>query len=129
MSVELNGASNGKLDLTANSISLSESGASNFKGDVKTSKANFDLSGASVTDVDGNTDNLDIDASGASNFKGGDLQAVSCKVEATGASSININVSKQIDATASGASSIHYWGDASVTRLDVSGGSSIKKKS
>ena len=126
---ELNGASNGKLSIAATSFTLSESGASTFKGDVSTSKASFDLSGASVTDVDGTAGDLSIDASGASNFKGDDLQAVSCKVEATGASSANINVSKEIDVTATGASSIHYWGGASITHIDVSGGSSVKKKS
>jgi hypothetical protein len=126
---EITGASNGKINVTGTSLMLSQSGASNFKGDVSTSKASFDLSGASTTDVDGTAGDLVIDASGASNFKGGDLKAENCKIEATGASSASINVSKQIEATASGASSIHYWGDASMSKVEVSGGSSIKKKS
>jgi len=127
--VDIDGASNARLTITGNSLKMSQSGASNFRGDVDVTKASFDLSGASVIDVDGTTSDLDIDASGASNFKGGDLQAQSCKIEATGASSANINVSKEIDAAASGASSIHYAGGAAITNLDVSGGSSVKKKS
>lgn len=127
--VEIDGASNAKLSLTGNSIKMSQSGASNFRGDIAVTKSSFDLSGASVIDVDGTTGDLIIDASGASNFKGGDLQAQSCKIEATGASSASINVAKEIDASASGASSIHYAGGASITNLDVSGGSSVKKKS
>jgi hypothetical protein len=50
-------------------------------------------------------------------------------VEATGASSANINVSKEIQATASGGSNIRYDGAASITNIDVTGGSSVKKKS
>lgn len=129
ISFELTGASNAKLSINASSFTVSQSGASNYKGDLNTPKANFDISGASVTDIDGTATNLIIDASGASNFKGNDLNAENCKIEATGASSANINVSKQIDATASGGSSIHYGGGATLSNVDVSGGSTVKKKS
>jgi len=126
---ELNGASNARIDFTATSFELSQSGASNFRGAINSPKTDFDMSGASFTEVSGTTTDLVIDASGASNFKGSDLTAVSCKVEATGASSANINVSKEIQATASGGSSIRYDGGASITNIDVTGGSSVKKKS
>lgn len=126
---DLNGASNAKINTSGTSFIVSQSGASNFKGAINAGKISFDINGASVADVDGSTTNLVVSASGASNFKGGDLQAVSCKIEATGASSANINVSKEIDATATGASSIHYNGGASLTNIDVSGGSTVKKKS
>jgi hypothetical protein len=126
---DLSGASNSHIDFSASSFKLSETGASNFKGTINCPETDFDLSGASVVDVDGTTNNLDIDASGASSFKGNDFTASSCKVEATGASSANINVSKEIQATASGGSNIHYSGSAAITNLDVSGGSSVKKKS
>ena len=117
------------LNITASSFNVSQSGASNYKGKLSTPKADFDISGASVADIDGNADGLAVDASGASNFKGDDLQAVNCKIEATGASSANINVSKDIQATASGGSSIHYSGSASISNVDATGGSTIKKKS
>jgi len=126
---ELNGASNAKIDFTATSFAMDQSGASSFRGAVNSPKTNFDLSGASTTEVNGTTTDLVIDASGASNFKGSDLTAVSCKVEATGASSASINVSKEIQATASGGSTIRYDGAASITNIDVTGGSSVKKKS
>jgi len=129
LNFDLNGASNGKLNINASSLTLSESGASNLKGDINAGKMNFDINGASVIDIDGSTTELIVNAGGASNFKGADLQAVSCKIEATGASSANINVSKTIDATASGASSIHYSGDATLSKVDVSGSSTVKKRS
>ncbi|MFT4154029.1 head GIN domain-containing protein [Parafilimonas sp.] len=126
---ELSGASNTKTNFTAASFVLSQTGASNFKGSVHSGKTSFNMGGASVTDVSGSATDLVIDASGACNFKGSDLTADNCKVEATGASSASINVNKELQATASGGSSIRYSGAANVTNLDVSGGSTVKKKS
>ncbi len=126
---DVNGASTGKVNVKATSFKLSASGASTFKGDATADKMRYDVNGASTTDVDGTTGELSVHASGASNFRGGDLQAESCKIEATGASSASINVSKTIDATASGASSIHYSGNASLSNVDVSGSSTVKKRS
>ena len=126
---DINGASTGRINVKATSFKLSASGASTFKGDVSADKMDYDVNGASTTDVDGATTDLIVSASGASNFRGGDLQAVSCTIQATGASSANINVSKTLDATASGASSIHYSGDATISRIDVSGSSTVKKRS
>ncbi|MGN6214895.1 head GIN domain-containing protein [Parafilimonas sp.] len=126
---ELSGASNAKANFTAASFDLSQTGASNFKGTINSGKTSLDMSGASVTDVNGTATDLIVDASGASNFKGGDLTAENCRIEATGASSASINVNKAIQATASGGSSIRYSGAANITNLDVSGGSTVKKKS
>ncbi len=129
MEAELTGASTAKLSINASSFTLSQSGASNYKGDLNTPKASFDISGACVTDVNGKVSELIVDASGASNFRGDDLISENCKVEATGASSANINVSKDIQATASGGSNIRYSGTATLSNVDVSSGSTVKKKS
>jgi hypothetical protein len=129
LNFDLNGASNGKIDANGTSFTMSESGASNYKGSITTGKAGFDINGASVIDIDGSATDLTVSASGASNFKGGDFQVVNCKIEATGASSANLVVTKDLQATASGASSIHYGGSASISKIDLSGSSTIKKKS
>lgn len=126
---DLSGASTAKINISGTSLVFSESGASTFKGNVNASKTNFDINGASTSEVDGSTSDLIVGASGASNFRGSDLKAESCKIEATGASSASINVSKTINATASGASSIHYSGDATLSNVDVSGSSTVKKRS
>jgi hypothetical protein len=129
LNFDLNGASNGKIDANGTSFMMSESGASNYRGSLTTGKASFDINGASVLELDGRASDLTISASGASNFKGGDFQVETCKIEATGASSANITVAKDLQATASGASSIHYGGSASISKIDVSGSSTVKKKS
>jgi hypothetical protein len=126
--VEVSGASDSKVSMTGRSFKVEATGASDVKGTLTGDKMNFDLSGASTVDVQGTTSTIGIVASGASDFKGYDLQTTSCKAEASGASNININVSKSLDARASGASDIHYSGDATVNNIDVSGSSTIKKK-
>jgi hypothetical protein len=129
LNFDLNGASTGKIDANGTSFTLSESGASTYRGAITSAKAKFDVNGASVTDVDGTTTNLTVEASGASSFRGGDLQSEICQAEATGASSVNLTVTKDLQATASGASSIHYAGGATISKIDVSGSSTVKKKS
>ena len=129
LNFDLNGASNGKLDVNGTSFIMSQSGASNYRGSLTTGKANFDVNGASVVEIDGSATDLTVSASGASNFKGGDFHVENCKVEATGASSANLTVAKDLQATASGASTIHYGGSASISKIDVTGSSTVKKKS
>jgi len=126
--VETSGASDAKVNLSGNDLNIKLSGASDIKGTLTGDKMNFDLTGASTADVNGSTNTIGIVASGASDFKAYDLTSTSCKAEASGASNVNISVSKDLDARASGASDIHYNGGAVITNLDVSGSSTVKKK-
>ncbi len=72
---------------------------------------------------------LKIDASGASDFKGYDLVTDYCDAEATGASSIQITVNKELSVRAGGASDVHYKGEAVIRYLKTSGASSVSKRS
>jgi len=63
-----------------------------------------------------------------SDFKDFDFARNYCKAEVSGAGDVQSTVNKELDAQASGASSIKYKGDAVVKRSDSSGASSIKKK-
>ena len=116
--------------LNANNLRVEASGASNIKGELKAASLVVKLRNASTMTLSGVADNIQIDASNASNLKAMDLVANSCSAEASGASSIRINVTKEFSKVhASGASSIHYKGDASVKNFEASGSSSIKKDS
>jgi Putative auto-transporter adhesin, head GIN domain len=128
----VNGASSAKIvdKLNAAVLKITVSGASNLKGDISANDLHLELSGASTATINGTADNLNIVASSASNLKGFDLVAKSCSAEASGASSIKINVTDEFSKVhASGASSIHYRGNASVKDFEASGASSIKKDS
>ena len=56
---------------------------------------------------------------------GAKLAAKQVKVQAHGASSVEVNVEDSLSVEAGGASSITYHGDAQVVRKDVSGASSV----
>jgi len=116
--------------LTADDLSINLSGASDWKsGELKTKKLSVDISGASDMTVTGSSTDLKIEASGASSFKSWDFATDNCRVQASGASSISFTVNKELNAHASGASSIHYKGEGVIKEIRTSGASNISKKS
>lgn len=110
------------------SLALEMSGASDFKGAVKTNELKLELSGASDATVSGVTNSVSIRSSGASDFKGYDLVADVCSAKASGASDIRITVNKELSADASGASDISFKGSGVIRDQRSSGASSIGKK-
>lgn len=125
----------GGSDLTAESaiasteLVLRVSGGSDFRGAVNTSKLTVNQSGGSDVRISGKANTLNVDASGGSDFKGYDLVADVCDLEASGASDIEITANKEITARASGASDIHYKGSPSVKEAKASGASSVRSRS
>jgi hypothetical protein len=114
--------------LKASSLNLSVSGASEIKGDVQLKSLKADLSGASVIRLTGTAENASIDASGAARANIFELKVDNGNVEASGASHIAITVNKELNASASGGSSIQYKGDAVAKTTNASAGASIKNK-
>ncbi len=114
--------------LSFKNLKIEVSGASTLRGSFRGNSLSLDINGASTADIQGSVTMLSIEASGASTFKGFDLESNSCRARASGASSVSINVIKELDAEASGASSVRYSGNATITKVDVSGASTIKKK-
>lgn len=110
------------------SIKIDISGASTFKADIRVKTLSLDMSGASKTVLAGTADVLKADCSGASDMEAFELNTNTANLDVSGASDIEINVSTDITAEASGASSIRYKGTASVSNVKTSGASSIKKK-
>ena len=130
LKVVVSGASNLKGDIKADDLKFDLTGASSTNASLHSNTLKVGISGASTANLSGSANSLDIDASGASNFKGFDLVANTCTAEASGASTIKVNVTKEISKIqASGASSIHYKGDATIKNFESSGASSIKKDS
>lgn len=128
--LDVGGASAVKLTdpVKTDNISLDISGASSIKGEINAASISFDLSGASVAEITGTTTSLSVESSGASSFRGYELTCDKCKAHASGASGIGVYVNKELVAEATGASTIGYKGSAVITSLNVSGGSSVKKK-
>lgn len=130
LKVVASGASNIKGDIKADDLRFELSGASSVHSSLSSNTLRIGISGASTANVSGSANNLEVDASGASNLKAYDLVANTCIADASGASTIRVNVTKEFSKIhASGASSIHYKGDASIKNFESSGASSIKKDS
>ena len=111
-----------------NNLNLNLSGASDFKGEVQLNALNASISGASDIQIKGTVVNLNVDASGASDFKGYDLQTENCKADVSGASGVQITVNKELNAEASGASSVYYKGNGVIRNLKTGGASSVSRK-
>lgn len=108
---------------------LRVSGGSDFKGAVNADKLTVRQSGGSDVRISGRATTLNVDASGGSDFKGYDLIAEVCELEASGASDIEITANRELSARASGASDIYYKGKPAVKEAKSSGASSVKSRS
>jgi hypothetical protein len=130
-SLEASGGSDVLVDgkILGSDLVLRVSGGSDFKGSVEVTSLTVRQSGGSDIKISGKTSSIIVDASGGSDFKGYDLVADVCDLEASGACDIEITANNEISARASGASEIHYKGKAIVKEAKASGASSVKARS
>lgn len=110
-------------------LSIDMSGASDFKATLDVGIFNAKLSGASDASVSGKAGTVTVDANGASDLKGYELVTDYANIETSGASDVQLTVNKEISAKASGASDVYYKGEAVIMNQQVSGSSSVRKKS
>ena len=115
--------------ISAEEFVVNLSGASDLKGKIDVKKLNMDISGASDATISGVAATVTIEASGASDFKGFDLVTNFCDAKASGASSVNITVNKELSAHASGASSVRFKGEGLIRDIKTSGASNVTRKS
>ena len=115
--------------ISSEDLSVKLSGASDLKGKIDAKKLSFNISGASDATISGNAAELSVDASGASDFKGYELVANYCDAKASGASSVNITVNKELNANASGASNVRFKGEGLIRDIKTSGSSNVTRKS
>ena len=129
--VELSGASNFYDDIEAEVIEMDLSGASNVFGGIYGDHLYIEASGASDVKLEGYTTTLNVELSGASNIKKnivGDhysLVCESCRGDISGASGAYIHCDGEISVALSGASDLHYTGDATTDGCSLSGSSNI----
>jgi len=128
LKINLSGASDLRGDIKAGTLMTELSGASNFKATVQAGALSVKGSGACDIEVSGSGDDLIVDVSGASSVKMYDYLVKGASVEASGASSIKLNVSDMLKAHATGASSVDYKGAASHKEFKSSGASSVRHR-
>ena len=128
--VEASGACNLKATsaIKVEDLKIELSGASDFSGTVNVTRLHLEAAGASNMRINGTANEATIDASGACTMKCYDLKTEHAKIDASGASNINITVNKELNAGASGGSSIFYKGTGLIREISTSGGATIKHR-
>lgn len=109
-------------------ITIDLSGNSTATGDLIAGDSRFDVSGNSSIDLSGSGEGLMIDASGNSEVDLGDFPGVDGTVDASGSSTVIVNLSGRLDADASGSSDIFYLGNPQLGSVETSGSSSIQPR-
>ncbi len=130
--IKASGACDVKIEgtLNAQNLRIELSGASDISGKLNVSgNLKVDLNGASDLTISGMADNMSVDANGASEVKAYEFAVSNCSIEASGASSVQVTVDKELSAELSGASSVRYKGTAVIKEIKTSGASSIARKS
>lgn len=115
--------------IKSSSLRVDVSGGSDFEGKIEANSLTVGASGGSDVRISGTAKQLEIDASGGSDFKGYDLAADICNLQASGGSDVYITINKELIADASGGSDVHYKGAGLIREIKSSGSSSIKKVS
>ncbi len=127
--IDLSGASDFYGDIEAEQIEMDLSGSSDFNGNIVADELELDMSGASDATLVGQVSTLKIELSGASTIKktvAGNNYAFSCTLcegDLSGSSTAYIHSDGSIIVSLSGASELHYTGNA-VTRGSTTSGAS-----
>lgn len=109
--------------------SLDVSGATDANvSNVKSDSLKLEASGASKIAINGEAGTLESEASGASGINAEGLNVTNADVKASGASNSTVSVADDLQADASGASTIYYSGEPKNVTPKTSGASSVKKK-
>lgn len=127
-SVELGGASSltATDPITSPALRLILTGASRAFVVVNGERLEVQAEGASVVNASGSAQSLTADAMGASSLQLGELAVAEADVRSAGASRVDVAVSEQLRASASGASTVRYTGAPNVVERDVSGASTVE---
>ena len=96
-------------------------GASDFTGEVSAERLYLVTTGTSSLDLFGNVVQLNGKLKGSSTIQVFDLSVDYLKIELSAASEAFHRVNETIDVTASGASVLNYWGNATVNNKKLSG--------
>lgn len=109
-------------------IELTLTGASTFSGSISALNASFEISGASKLKLEGKCTEGYVKLTGASSANLDNFEIDNANVLVSGASSLSLNVLKELSAKAYGASKIAYLGEPKIISVESSGASKIRRK-
>ncbi len=128
--IELSGNSDANISgfESSQSLTVDLSGNSRLQGDIQAGDTRINASGNSSATVTGSAGDVSVDASGSSEVDLADFPASDGTVNASGASTVTVNLSGRLDVDASGASDVYYLGDPVLGNIDSSGSSSVQSR-
>jgi len=102
--------------------SIKAAGAGKFHiSDLKNDKFTVQTTGATSLTATGETKSLEIHNSGAGKIDTDSLHAQKVKVDISGAASVDVNATEQLDASVSGVGRVSYSGNPKTVNKSVSG--------
>ncbi len=129
-SLEISGAADvkGETPIDANDLDISVSGAGDLNLEINAKTIDVTVSGAGDLSISGSTDRQQVRLSGAADYKAQHLKSKYTHAKASGAGSIVVYASEEIEAYASGAGSVKYYGDPEKEKSKASGAGSISRR-
>jgi hypothetical protein len=129
-SLEVSGAGDvkGETPIKADELELRVSGAGDVDLDVSANSMDVVISGAGDVNISGKTDRQKVRLSGAGDYKAQNFKSSYTYAKASGAGSVEVYASDEIDAYASGAGSIKYYGDPEKQQTNSSGAGSVRSR-
>jgi len=109
-------------------VEASGSSDATITGFESTNALQVDLSGASTAVLTGSAGEVTVDASGSSEADLAEFPIGDARVDASGVSTVTVNVSGRLDADASGSSEVLYIGNPTLGTIETSGSSSVEPK-
>ncbi len=113
--------------IKANELELQVSGASDLELEINAKSMNVTVSGAGDIRISGSTDEQTVRLSGAGDYKASQLKSNYTNARASGAGSVTVHATEQIEAYASGAGSVKYYGNPAKEKTNSSGAGTIRK--
>ena len=127
MDVHMSGSSAGTVTASAKEVSLGLSGSSNYFNEGTLGRVDIRASGVAHVDLEGAARELDIEGSGSINVNSAGAPSRTANVRLSGACHARIQVSEELGASLSGASSLNYrpGPDLRITYRSLSGSASM----
>jgi hypothetical protein len=113
--------------ITADNLSITTSGAAKCKLDLSVNNITCSVSGASTCSFTGKTGVIIAIVSGASSLKAEELIAEKGQINTSGASTSKVNITSNLTAIVSGASTLKYTGEPKETQINQTGASTVKR--
>ena len=118
----------GQTPLKCGDIEIGTSSAGDIKVELTAANVEVDISSAGDVTLSGTANRLEADLSSAGELEASDLKVKEAEVSVSSAGSASIYVSERLEARASSAGDIRYYGDPKYVDSHASSAGSIRKR-